>query len=206
MTARMFRGIVAAMLILPAAGALAVSIAQEKSSSGESGIFKNLKYRLIGLAAEGRGSRSAGVAGNPLVYFAGTASGGIWKSSDGGYRWKPDPQAARLIDASKELNKKLDGLEARLHNPKAEISYDIMAQPGGAMLHSKLSSLLSTVQASDTRLTQGMTGMYGECRQDLDALTKDFQALVAGPVADINQMAGDLKLPHILLQEMPAKR
>jgi photosystem II stability/assembly factor-like uncharacterized protein len=118
---------------------------------------------------------------------------------------KDNPQAARLIDSSKELAGKLDDLEAKLHNPKAEISYDIMAQPGGAMLYSKLASLHSTVQSSDSRPTQGMTEIYGEYRRQLDALTKDFQALVAGPVADINRSARDLKLPHILVQEMPAK-
>ena len=119
---------------------------------------------------------------------------------------KGNPQAARLIDSSQELTKRLDDLEAKLHNPKAEISYDIMAQPGGAMLYSELSSLLSTVQSSDSKPTLGMTEVYGEYRRQLDALIKDFQALVAGPVATINQMARDLKLPHILVQEMPAKR
>ena len=119
---------------------------------------------------------------------------------------KNNPQAARLIDSSKELTKKLDDLEAKLHNPKAEISYDIMAQPGGAMLYSKLASLLSTVQSSDSRPTQGMTEMYGEYRRQLDALTKNFQVLASGPVAEINQMARELKLPYILVQELPAKR
>jgi photosystem II stability/assembly factor-like uncharacterized protein len=119
---------------------------------------------------------------------------------------KDNPRAAGLIDSSQGLTKKLDDLEAKLHNPKAEISYDVMAQPGGAMLYSKLSSLLSTVQTSDTRPTQGMTEMYGEYRRQLDALTKDFRALLDGPVASINQMARDLKLPHILVQEIPEKR
>jgi hypothetical protein len=119
---------------------------------------------------------------------------------------KDNPQAVKLIESSQALAKNLDVLEAKLHNPKAEISYDIMAQPGGAMLYSKLSALLSTVQSSDSKPTQGMTEMYGEYRRQLDALTKDFQTLVAGPVATINQMARDLKLPHILVREAPVKR
>jgi hypothetical protein len=28
------------------------------------------------------------VAGNPLVYFAATASGGVWRSQDGGLTWR----------------------------------------------------------------------------------------------------------------------
>ena len=50
--------------------------------------FKALKYRNIGPAAGGRVSRAAGVPGNPLIYYAATASGGVWMSSDGGTTWK----------------------------------------------------------------------------------------------------------------------
>src|SRR6476661_1214786 len=50
--------------------------------------FKALKYRNIGPAAGGRVSRAAGVPGNPLIYYAATASGGVWMSSDAGMTWK----------------------------------------------------------------------------------------------------------------------
>ena len=54
----------------------------------EQGPFKELKYRSIGPAAGGRVCRVAGVPGNPLVYYAATASGGVWRSLDGGLSWK----------------------------------------------------------------------------------------------------------------------
>src|SRR5207237_1370231 len=50
--------------------------------------FKALKYRNIGPAAGGRVSRAAGVAGNPLLYYAAAASGGVWMTADGGTSWK----------------------------------------------------------------------------------------------------------------------
>src|SRR6185437_8729942 len=50
--------------------------------------FKALKYRNIGPAAGGRVSRVTGVAGNPMLYYAATASGGVWRSNDGGTTWK----------------------------------------------------------------------------------------------------------------------
>lgn len=48
-----------------------------------------LKYRLVGPHAGGRVSRACGVPGDPLTYYAATASGGVWKSDDGGLNWKP---------------------------------------------------------------------------------------------------------------------
>ena len=50
--------------------------------------LNQLKYRHIGPVGN-RVSTVTGVAGNPLVYFAGAASGGIWKTIDGGASWKP---------------------------------------------------------------------------------------------------------------------
>jgi photosystem II stability/assembly factor-like uncharacterized protein len=50
--------------------------------------FKALKYRNIGPAAGGRVARATGVSGNPLLYYAATASGGVWMSADGGTTWR----------------------------------------------------------------------------------------------------------------------
>jgi photosystem II stability/assembly factor-like uncharacterized protein len=63
--------------------------AQAEEPAKETSVFKNLKYRMIGPYIGGRVSRVAGVPGDPLVYYAATASGGVWKSGDGGNRWQP---------------------------------------------------------------------------------------------------------------------
>src|SRR5687768_5893527 len=55
----------------------------------ESPELKNIKYRNIGPPAGGRATRVAGVAGDPTTYYTATASGGVWKSRDGGGTWKP---------------------------------------------------------------------------------------------------------------------
>ncbi len=48
-----------------------------------------LKYRNVGPAWGGRVSRATGVPGNPNIWYAATASGGVWKSENGGGVWKP---------------------------------------------------------------------------------------------------------------------
>jgi photosystem II stability/assembly factor-like uncharacterized protein len=62
---------------------------QEQKDSTPPSQFKALKYRSIGPAAGGRVSRVAGVPGDPTVYYAAAASGGVWKSTDAGATWKP---------------------------------------------------------------------------------------------------------------------
>ena len=47
-----------------------------------------LRFRFIGPVGN-RISAVAGVAGNPLIYYAGAASGGVFKTIDAGTHWKP---------------------------------------------------------------------------------------------------------------------
>ena len=84
-----------ALLILTLTAALAAQdpakpqdAAKPRTRSTHPKEFKALKYRNIGPAAGGRVSRAAGVPGDPSTYYAATASGGVWKSTDGGTTWK----------------------------------------------------------------------------------------------------------------------
>ncbi|HJW14333.1 MAG TPA: glycosyl hydrolase, partial [Thermoanaerobaculia bacterium] len=60
--------------------------------------YAALKYRFIGPPGN-RVSAVAGVPGDLNTYYAGAASGGVWKSSDGGINWTPvfDEQTAQSI-------------------------------------------------------------------------------------------------------------
>jgi photosystem II stability/assembly factor-like uncharacterized protein len=50
--------------------------------------YRQLRFRYIGPVGN-RVSAVAGVSSNPLVYYAGSASGGIFKTSDAGSTWQP---------------------------------------------------------------------------------------------------------------------
>src|SRR5882762_3253696 len=62
--------------------------------------YAQLKFRHIGPEGN-RVSSIAGVAGDVSVYYAGAASGGLWKTVDGGIRWQPifDDQPVSSIGA-----------------------------------------------------------------------------------------------------------
>ncbi|WP_240531756.1 WD40/YVTN/BNR-like repeat-containing protein [Maribacter sp. 4G9] len=51
-------------------------------------VFKNLKFRFIGPEGN-RTIAMAGVPGDPMTTYIGAASGGLWKTSDGGISWDP---------------------------------------------------------------------------------------------------------------------
>jgi photosystem II stability/assembly factor-like uncharacterized protein len=60
-----------------------------------------LKFRYMGPAAAGRIATVAGVPGDPNTYYLGSASGGVWKSTNAGQTFVPifDDQAVAAIGA-----------------------------------------------------------------------------------------------------------
>jgi len=74
--------------------------AAETQQPDISATYTQLKYRYIGPVGN-RVSAVAGVARDASVYYAGAASGGIWKTTDGGVHWQPifDDQPVQSIGA-----------------------------------------------------------------------------------------------------------
>jgi len=54
----------------------------------EKGTLDQLQFRHIGPIGN-RLTSVSGVPGDPLTYIVGAATGGVWKTSDGGLNWKP---------------------------------------------------------------------------------------------------------------------
>ena len=64
----------------------APTVAQAQTPQIDPEVYSQLKYRYIGPEGN-RATAAVGIPGNPLVYYVGAASGGIFKSTDGGIHW-----------------------------------------------------------------------------------------------------------------------
>ncbi|MGH9607023.1 MAG: WD40/YVTN/BNR-like repeat-containing protein [Terracidiphilus sp.] len=83
MTTRTFLRLVAyAALIFATLGTVQAQ-RRGRNAGGEFG------FRFVGPMVGNRVSAVAGIPGDPSTYYAGAASGGVWKSTDGGNRWTP---------------------------------------------------------------------------------------------------------------------
>jgi len=112
---------------------------------------------------------------------------------------KDNTSAAGLVKSSQELIAKLDALEEKLHNPKAQVAYDILAMKGGAKLYSQLIFLYNLLLDSDGAPTQGVKEVHAEQAAELAKLEKEFDALVRGEVSHLNQVAKKLDVPGVLV-------
>lgn len=69
-------------------------------SQQDPSVFEHLKFRFIGPEGN-RAIAIAGVPGDPMINYIGAASGGLWKTTDGGLNWNSifDAQEASSIGA-----------------------------------------------------------------------------------------------------------
>ncbi len=82
---RLLPRVLAACLLLP----LAVNAQQATTAPRiPAEAYRQLQWRTIGPEGN-RFTSAAGIPGDPLTYYVGAASGGIWKTTDGGTNWTP---------------------------------------------------------------------------------------------------------------------
>src|SRR3989454_1095825 len=86
----------ALLALLLAASAIRGSAAQQVDTT----LWTRLHYRFVGPEGN-RAVAIVGEPGNPLVAYVGAASGGIWKTEDGGVHWRAvfDSEPAQAIGA-----------------------------------------------------------------------------------------------------------
>jgi hypothetical protein len=119
--------------------------------------------------------------------------------------WRVAPKGEPLVTASQSLRARLDSLESKMHNPEAQVVYDILARQGGTKLYSRITPLYMWAVSGDGAPTQGSREVYAEQRRELDALDAELRALVAGDVAALNRRARELELGDIGVPAAPAR-
>ena len=88
---------------LALAGLLALvtaAAASARTQQSDTTLWAHLRFRFVGPEGN-RASAITGEPGNPMVVYVGAASGGIWKTEDGGMQWRPvfDSEPAQAIGA-----------------------------------------------------------------------------------------------------------
>jgi hypothetical protein len=111
---------------------------------------------------------------------------------------KADAPVAELLKAGASLVERIDALEDRLHNPKAEVTYDILAERGGARLYSRLSPLQMWTTIGDGAPTEGMKQVLAEYEKEYAPLERDAQALLEKELADLNARAKALNIDYVV--------
>ncbi len=91
----------AARVMLALATMVAPAGAQGRGGRGQQAEPEPLKWRFMGPSVGNRIAAVAGVPGDPTIYYAGAASGGVWKSTDSGATFTPvfDGQRVAAIGA-----------------------------------------------------------------------------------------------------------
>src|SRR4051812_25133281 len=113
---------------------------------------------------------------------------------------KSEAGAADLIKESDSTITKAFALEDKLHNPTAEVVYDILAMHGGARLYSRLAPLQMWGVEATGAPTTGMTQVLAEEEKELASRESEVKQFLSGDVAKLNQRAAQLNLGYVIVK------
>jgi hypothetical protein len=106
-----------------------------------------------------------------------------------------------LIKASEAAIRHGDELENKLHNPSAEVVYDILAMKGGTRLYSRLAPLQNWASEPTGMPTAGMMEVLVDQEKELSALEAETKQFMDADVASINQRATRLSVPYVVIKQ-----
>jgi hypothetical protein len=119
--------------------------------------------------------------------------------TDRNARLASDPDAKELRALGEKFIEGLNAVEEKIHNPHAEVNYDVLGgRHGGAMLYSRLSWLFITSGAHDGPPTQGMQEVAASIEQQLAAQEAVFARLMSEDLTKLNALANELAVPYVV--------
>jgi hypothetical protein len=112
---------------------------------------------------------------------------------------KDNSKASQLVKDSQSFIEKLNTFEEKVHNPKAEVVYDILAMKGGAKLYSRMSPLYSFVIEGDTAPVQGVREVFAGQKQELEAFEAEWKNLSQNELKPLNDQARSVDAPIVVV-------
>ena len=113
---------------------------------------------------------------------------------------KSESGVSDLLKASDEVVKKADALENTLHNPTAEVVYDILAMRGGTRLYSRLAPLQMWAAEAQGPPTAGMTQVLEAQEKELAELERQTRNFIEEEVGTLNDAATRLGLAFVVVK------
>ncbi len=110
---------------------------------------------------------------------------------------KDRDDAKEFLKQFPPLDEKLNGIEEKLHNAKAKISYDIFAAKGGAMLYSQFAWLLANLIDADGAPTKAQLDLADDLEKQLAVLVSQFETLAREEVSKHNEQSRKLGSPEL---------
>ena len=122
------------------------------------------------------------------------------QTSDLKQRTAGNAAAQPLQTAAEAIIKRCDELESRMHNPEAEVVYDVLAgRQGGAKLYSQIAPLYSDMQSADYEPAQGQLDQMRENLAELTQIEGLLQVLRTQELAQLEAQVAALGLPRVIV-------
>jgi photosystem II stability/assembly factor-like uncharacterized protein len=114
-------------------------------------------------------------------------------------RLAENPDALELADLGEKLVAALNAVEEEIHNPHAEVDYDVLGgRHGGAKMYSRLSWLFNTSGDHDGPPTQGMLEVAADIEGQLSQQESVLDGLLANDLTRLNELAAELDIPYVV--------
>jgi len=113
---------------------------------------------------------------------------------------KSEPGVIDLLKNSDDIIRKADVLEDKLHNPTAEVVYDILAMRGGTRLYSRLIPLQAWAIDAEGPPTSGMSQVLQAQEKELSDLETETRNFIEEEVGTLNAAAAKLGLSFVILK------
>ena len=113
---------------------------------------------------------------------------------------KDEAGVSELLKASDEVVRKADALEDKLHNPTAEVVYDILAMRGGTRLYSRLAPLQMWAIDASGAPTTGMLQVLEAQEKELTELERETRNFLEEEVGTLNATAVKLGLSFVIVK------